>query len=164
MRQRKDQDQARFVAIATNVGPDLLRYFQRRVDQDAADLVAETMLTTWRRRRDLPMAGENARMWMFGIARNVLANYQRGERRRHSLADALRRETPQPHQEDSTDALAIRQLVDTLPMELAEVITLAHWEGFTLVEIARLQEVPAATVRGRYRRAREVLYAALERT
>ena len=90
MRQRKDADQVRFVVIATDVGPDLLRYFQRRVDQDAADLVAETMLTTWRRRRDLPIDTENTRMWMFGIARNVLANYQRGERRRHSLADTLR--------------------------------------------------------------------------
>ena len=164
MRQKKDRDQARFVTIATDVGPNLLRYFQRRVDQDAADLVAETMLTTWRRRSDLPIDAENARMWMFGIARNVLANYQRGERRRHALGDALRRETPRPHQEDSTDALALRQLVDTLPVELAEVVTLAHWEGFTFVEIAGLQGVPAATVRGRYRRAREVLYAALERT
>lgn len=164
MRHRRDRDQARFAAIATDVGPDLLRYFQRRVDQDAADLVAETMLTTWRRRSDLPLDAENTRMWMFGIARNVLANYQRGERRRHALADALRRETPRPHVEDSTDALALRQLVNTLPGELAEVVTLAHWEGFTFVEIARLQGVPAATVRGRYRRAREVLFAALERT
>lgn len=163
MRQRTAADQARFVVIATDVGPDLLHYFQRRVDQDAADLVAETMLTTWRRRSDLPVDGENARMWMFGIARNVLANYQRGERRRHSLADSLRRETPPPHHEDSSDGLALRQLVDTLQAELAEVVTLAHWEGFTFVEIARLQGVPAATVRGRYRRAREVLYAALER-
>jgi RNA polymerase sigma-70 factor (ECF subfamily) len=158
-----DADQPRFVSIATDAGPDLLRYFQRRVDQDAADLVAETMLTTWRRRRDLPSNAENARMWMFGIARNVLANYQRGERRRHALGDALRNEIAQPHHEDSTAALALRQLVDTLPAELAEVVTLAHWEGFTFVEIATLQGVPAATVRGRYRRAREVLYAALER-
>lgn len=75
----------------------------------------------------------------------------------------LRRETPRPHQADSTDALALRQLVDTLPIELAEVITLAHWEGFSFVEIAALQGVQASTVRGRYRRAREVLYAALER-
>ncbi|POH68201.1 RNA polymerase subunit sigma-24 [Cryobacterium zongtaii] len=163
MRRRKDRDQARFVAIAGNVGPDLLRYFQRRVNEDAADLVAETMLTTWRRRRDLPIDAENTRMWIFGIARNVLANFQRGERRRHALADVLRRETLRSHQADSTDALALRQLVDTLPVELAEVVTLAHWEGFSFVEIAALQGVPASTVRGRYRRAREVLYAALER-
>lgn len=157
-------DEARFITVATEVGPDLLRYFQRRVDEDAADLVAETMLTAWRRRSDLPVNPENARMWMFGIARNVLLNYQRGERRRHALGDALRREVMHGHHEDPAEAHALRKLVDDLPPKLAEVVTLAHWEGFSFVEIANLQGVPAATVRGRYRRAREALYAALERT
>jgi RNA polymerase sigma-70 factor (ECF subfamily) len=48
--------------------------------------------TVWRRRRDLP--GEpHDRLWLFGIARRVLANAERADRRRSRLT---RRLTAQP--------------------------------------------------------------------
>lgn len=158
---RHSDDEASFVALVEQLSPDLLRYFARRVGQDAADLLAETMLTAWRRRADLPTPREEVRMWLFGVARNVLANAERGSRRRLALADTLRREMAADAVEDSTEAIALRALIGELEPELAEVVMLAHWEGLSFVEIAHLQNVAPATVRGRYRRAKLALAASL---
>ncbi|PZR52144.1 hypothetical protein DNL40_13095 [Xylanimonas oleitrophica] len=61
----------------------LLAYTVRRVTDpaDAADVVVETFLVAWHRLDDLPV-GADARPWLFGVARRVLSNFHRGERRR----------------------------------------------------------------------------------
>src|SRR6476469_3060928 len=81
----------RFAARFERTHVALLGYAVRRVADpaDAADIVAETFLVAWRRLDDVP-AGAEARPWLFGVARRVLANHYRGERRRHALADRLR--------------------------------------------------------------------------
>jgi len=161
-RRGQDDHEQQFLSVAGEIGPELLRYFQRRVGADAADLVAEVMVTVWRKRAQLPTDHEQARMWCFGIARNLLRNYVRGERRRGELGSALRATLVETDVElDAEEVVAIRELIDQLEPDLAEVVTLLHWEGFNLAEIGRLQGVPAATVRGRYRRARLALLAAL---
>ncbi|WHP17872.1 RNA polymerase sigma factor [Cellulomonas sp. ES6] len=91
----------RFAALFERTHRPLLAYALRRVSDpaDAADVVAETFLVAWRRLDDVP-AGEAARPWLFGVARRVLANHYRGERRRDALADRLRDQltevVPQP--------------------------------------------------------------------
>ncbi|WP_415127831.1 sigma factor-like helix-turn-helix DNA-binding protein [Microbacterium sp.] len=45
--------------------------------------------------------------------------------------------------------------------KLAELVTLVHWDGFTIAEAGLLQGVPASTARGRYQRARARLLALL---
>lgn len=56
----------------------ILGYALRRVaaPEDAADVVAETFLIAWRRCADVPPGGE-ARLWLYGVARRVLANHVR---------------------------------------------------------------------------------------
>ena len=158
----RDGDEQRFLAVTGEVGPELLRYFQRRIGAEAPDLVAEVMVTVWRKRAVLPADHEHARMWYFGIARNPLRNFIRGERRRSELGSELRAALSGTDVElDTAEAVAIRELIGQLGPDLAEVVTLTHWEGFSLAEIGRLQGVPAATVRGRYRRARLALLASL---
>ena len=69
----------------------LLGYALRRTDNtdDAADVLAETFLAAWRRLDEVP-AGDEAKLWLYGTARRVLANHRRGERRRLALADRLK--------------------------------------------------------------------------
>jgi DNA-directed RNA polymerase specialized sigma24 family protein len=86
-----DERQHRFEELyAANCGP-ILGYVLRRTDNpdDAADVIAETFLTAWRRLDAVP-PGDEARLWLYGVARRVLANHRRGERRRTVLADRLR--------------------------------------------------------------------------
>jgi RNA polymerase sigma-70 factor (ECF subfamily) len=75
-------------------------YVLRRTENpdDAADVIAETFLIAWRRLDEIPLR-EQRRLWLYGVARRVLANHRRGQRRRSSLADRLRADlalTPRP--------------------------------------------------------------------
>lgn len=149
-------EEERYVALMAEVGPELLQYFQRRLPQQAADLLSELMVTTWRRHRRIPVEHEQARMWLFGVARNVLHNQRRSTARQVRVLGALR-DLQTPADEDSTEHAAVRDMVARLPPALAEVVTLVHWEGLSLAEVAQLLHIPASTVRGRYQRARHLL-------
>ncbi len=144
--------------------PALLNYLQRRVGiQDSPDLLAEVMVIAWRRIAVVPKDPEQARMWLFGVARNVLTDHARGERRRWRLADRIRSRTAAA---DATTTSVdtnyeVRDAVSRLPPELAELVRLVHWDGFTLADAAELTGVSASTARGRYQRARAQLRVAL---
>lgn len=143
---------------------DLLHYFERRVGrEDAADLVSETMMNAWRRSESVPADPSEARMWIFGIARNILANADRAERRKWRLANRLRMMTrPTDMMSAASDHGAeVRDAVERLPTDLGELIRLVHWDGFTLAEAATHLGIPASTARGRYQAARTQLRGAL---
>lgn len=149
-------------ALALNAA-DLLAFFERRVDvsADAADLLAETMMIAWRRSAEIPHAPEPARMWLFVTARNVLANADRSERRRWRLANRLRL-LIEPHAHAAADAGAeVRDAVARLDPQLADLIRLVHWDGFSIAEAADILGIPASTARGQHQRAKAILRDAL---
>lgn len=85
-----DDRKDRFEAVYTQTYEQILGYAMRRCDspEDAADVVAETFAIAWRRMDALP-AGAEARLWLYGVARNVLANHRRGQDRRRERHVAL---------------------------------------------------------------------------
>lgn len=139
--------------------PALLGYFVRRVEiaEDAADLVNETMIAAWKSMKRAPDDPIRARMWLFGIARNILAHHARAGRRRDALVDRLSVAIGMARSQDRESDLDVRAAVASLPSELAEIIRLVHWDGFSLEEVAILIGRPASTVRGRHAKAREML-------
>src|SRR5690554_1101728 len=82
-----------FRALYSDNFDRLLGYALRRVEvpEDAADVVSETFLVAWRRIRDLP-EGDEARLWLYGVARRILANHYRSQSRREQLGERLRAE------------------------------------------------------------------------
>lgn len=72
----------RFVEIYESAYEPILGYVLRRYPhpETAADVVAETFTIAWRRIEEVPK-GDEARLWLYGVARRVLANHRRGERR-----------------------------------------------------------------------------------
>ena len=91
--------------------PDLLRFVRRRSQADSSeDVVADAFLVVWRRLDELPRHQEDARAWIFGIARNILLNTQRGEQRRQALGVRLADAAAEPY--PSHDAELIISRVD----------------------------------------------------
>ncbi|WP_223622459.1 RNA polymerase sigma factor [Microbacterium sp. EST19A] len=140
----------------------LFAYFARRVvsTDDAADLTGEVLLTMWRKVDAMPSEPVDARMWTFGIARNVLANHRRAVSRRRKLSETLKGEAlvsgdSRPVRDDVWEAL------EALPTGDREIIQLVHWDGFSLAETAKILSKKPATVRSRYSRARAKLRADL---
>lgn len=149
--------------ILAAVAPALLGYFERRVEPraDAADLLTETLLAAWRRADDVPADDEEARRWLFGIARNVLLNAERGVRRRRRLASRLRAVLTDSAAPAADSGDEVRDALRRLPADLSEIVTLVHWEGLSIADAAAILGIPAATARGRYLRAKQKLRAAL---
>lgn len=142
--------------------PALLAYFYRRVDGgDAADLLNDTLLVVWRKARSVPDDDAEARMWMFGIARRVLATHRRSSHRRSALHERLRAELAATPPAEPEDVRALRDALAQLPEIDQEIIRLVHWDGFSQVEVAQLLGLPEGTVRSRHQRARVRLRAAL---
>ncbi len=143
--------------------PALLGYFLRRVSiaEDAADLVSETMIAAWKASRRLPKDPEQARMWLFGVARNVLRHHVRSSIRRDALVARLTRavEVAQPATRD--EDLDVREAVAELPEKLGELIRLVHWDGFSLEDAAAHLGIPASTARGRHAKAKQLLQMSL---
>lgn len=148
--------------LITREAPGLLGYFARRVAPatDAADLLGETLLVLWRRVEDMPTEAEAARMWMYGVARKVLATHRRTTTRRKALTDKLRAElqvsTRNPDANDEHVSRLKEAIAELKPLD-QEIVRLVHWEGFSLVEIATLLGKRQGTVRSRYHRARAEL-------
>jgi RNA polymerase sigma factor (sigma-70 family) len=141
----------------------ILQYCLRRVDEpeDAADVLAETFLVAWRRFDDVP-AGKDARFWLYGVARRVLANARRGEQRRDRLAERLRdhlRTAERPVAVSAGEEL--RVLLAGLDDDDRELLTLIAWEDLTPAEAGRVLGISAGTARVRLHRARRRLRRAL---
>ena len=140
-------------------------YVMRRVanPEDAAEAIADTFATLWRRVDRCP-AGAEARPWVFGVARRVLANQRRGERRRTELAERLMADVD-PAATASTLAAGfdgrIARAFATLSEADREIVSLLAWEGLTREELAIVLGVSRAVVRLRVHRARRRFTAAL---
>ena len=144
--------------------PDLLGYFARRVPSrdDAADLVGETMLTVWKRIDTMPTEPEHQRRWLFVVAAHTLSNHRRSSRRRRDLTGRLRALLAEaPTTPDAQEAVAVRDAVLRLDDAHRELVTLVHWEGFTLVDAAEILGLNPSTARSRYAAARSTLRQSL---
>ncbi|MEU6713592.1 RNA polymerase sigma factor [Nonomuraea sp. NPDC046802] len=156
--------QDRFEAIYDAYYPAIHQYAARRTGSpdDTADIVSETFLTAWRRIRDVP-EGERALLWLYGVARRVLANQRRGATRRLELADRLRDELAAERPVTPVDLDHVRAAFEALPERDREVLALACWEELTGEEIAEVVGCTAIAARTRLHRARKRLAALLER-
>ena len=137
---------------------DVARYCARRTGsvEDAEDAATEVFAIAGRRRDALPTAPDD-RLWLFGIARRVLANAARAERRRARLTERLKAEPALGHVEPAGLAQALAEL----PAADRELLLLTGWEGLTPAEIARVLKRPAALISRRLYRARKRLAAEL---
>lgn len=163
----RDTSGRKLAELHERLAPDLLRYLERRLPtvEDAADVLADTFLAAWRHVNRMPADDEHARMWMFVTARNAANNWRRGHQRRTDLTLLLRNElTRASHVTTPTtpEALDARAAVASLPTNLREIVTLVHWDGFTVPEAARIVGIRESTARGRYQRARNRLRAVLD--
>ncbi len=139
----------------------LLGYALRRTarPEDAADVVADTFLVAWRRRRDVP-PGHQARLWLYGVARRTLANQRRGEARRTNLGERLGAELAlvvPDLADDVTTHHLLHQALDQLGERDREVLELSEWEGLEPREIAVVLGTSAVAARARLSRARSRL-------
>ncbi|MBN6053151.1 sigma-70 family RNA polymerase sigma factor, partial [Nonomuraea sp. RK-328] len=129
--------------------------------EDAADVVSETFAIAWRRADALP-PGEEARLWLYGVARNVLANHRRGAARWRLVAlDTDVADLYAHSPEGSVELSAIARAFKELPETDRELLSLVAWEGLDPGQIAKVLDCSRNAVRIRLYRARKRFSKAL---
>ena len=156
----------RFEAVYRELYAPICGYALRRVHEpeDAAEVIAETFATLWRRFDRCPQ-GDELRPWLFGVARRVIANQRRGERRRSALGERLTANAvpnATAHAGEAPNELA--RAFAALSESDRELLSLVAWEGLTREELAVALGTSRAVVRLRLHRARQRLRDALPST
>ncbi|TDC67930.1 RNA polymerase sigma factor [Streptomyces hainanensis] len=133
-------------------------YCLRRTDRSAAhDAVSEVYAVAWRRRARLPDDDHQALLWLLGVARNVLANQARSQRRWFRLLRRAgeRAEVVTPAFDTGTPDLdaALAALSDAD----REVLRLAYWDDLSHDDIAAVLGIGTGAVTTRLHRARQRL-------
>jgi RNA polymerase sigma-70 factor (ECF subfamily) len=128
----------RFRVLALEATPPIGAYLRRRLYPLAAadldDLVEEVLLIAWRRFDDIPSDAQIP--WLIGVARNVLRNAVRKQRRISTLESHLRPASPDAAAEDYVIAdLSIREALSSLSDDDREILLLHFWDGRTSLEI-----------------------------
>jgi RNA polymerase sigma-70 factor (ECF subfamily) len=147
-----------FEAIFRAHYDELLRFAVRRVGPDAAaDVVADAFLVAWRRRADIP--AEAARLWLFGVAGNLIKNERRGQLRRARLLRRVAAETISADSDSAEDERSgpVAAAFETLSEADREALRLTEWEQLSAAEAAIVLGCSAAAFRVRLHRARRRL-------
>jgi RNA polymerase sigma-70 factor (ECF subfamily) len=135
-------------------------FVARRVrDADTADDIAQDVML---KLATQPPAAESLDAWLFRVARNAIVDHYRARRHESGIdpADAVAVEEP-----ESTPAAelsqCIRQIVQRLPREYAEALTVTDLEGLSQQQLADRIGLSLSAAKSRVQRAREKLGAML---
>lgn len=144
-------------------------------EQDAEDLVQETMLKAFRY-FDKYENGTNCKAWLFKIMHNTFINrYRKSQRRKEYLVDdeeerplEQRAEASEKHPfvgefEDEEDVFfkmfgdEVKRALEDVPVHFRMVVLLADLQDFQYKEIADIMDCPIGTVMSRLYRGRRIL-------
>lgn len=128
----------RFRRLFHDAHRPLLAYALRRAENaaDAEEVVADTLLVAWRRRRDLP-AGDATLPWLYAVARRVLANQRRSQARRRRLERLLQPLLRPSTEHEETEPLeTVIAATRRLSAADQEILRLAAWEDLSHAQIA----------------------------
>ncbi|MEV5893045.1 RNA polymerase sigma factor [Nonomuraea fuscirosea] len=163
-------DPEAFAELFDRYSAMLYRYVSKRLGPGPAeDLVGETFLIAFSKRRSYDLAYPDARPWLFGILTKLVARHHRSEATRYR---ALLRAPVEAEVESPADRVAagvsaqavrgeLAGALAALPAKDRDVLLLIAWGDLTYEEVARALGIPVGTVRSRLNRGRRKVRAAL---
>ncbi|HZI60332.1 MAG TPA: sigma-70 family RNA polymerase sigma factor [Pyrinomonadaceae bacterium] len=163
---------------------EIVRRWERRIfalaygmlgrEEDARDATQETFLAAFRNLRGF--RGEaKVSSWLHRIAVNQCITRQRQARVRSEAAledeqekDAISFATPVHYSplrvvEGRQETVAVRRAINSLPLELRQVVIMKEFEELTFREIADVLDLPLSTVKSRLYTAMKQLQMRLQR-
>jgi len=133
----------------------------------AEDVVQEVFVKVWNNADQFDLERGSLRSWLITAVRNRSIDTIRGrgahERQERELKPDLQATEPtsDPWREvsRSLERTAVREALNSLPLEQRQAVELAYFGGYSHREIADMTVVPLSTVKGRMRIALEKLSA-----
>jgi RNA polymerase sigma-70 factor (ECF subfamily) len=145
----------------------ICRFFANKVDRDVDDLVQRTFMACVEGRERFRQES-SFRTYLFGVARNVLRAYLRKRNRDRERIEvgvtsvAELGLDPGLLLAEREEQTLILQALRRVPLEHQIVLELYYWENLAARELAEILECPEGTIRGRIRRAKQLLMQQLE--
>ncbi len=134
-----------------------------RAPHEVADIVAEVFTVAWRRFDAIPPPPQD-RLWVFGVARRIVAGHRRGGMRQgrllRRLASQERVAPPTPRADDSPSGDLLTALAGLRSSD-REALLLVLWDGLSHAEAAEVLECSVNAVGIRVHRAKRRLRDAL---
>lgn len=150
---------ARFELLYREHFGAMYAYARRRVGvADVNDVVADVFTAAWRRIGDVPRPPDD-RLWLYGAARRVVSQHDRGRRRGNRLLGKLAGhhtravENPDPTEAGSAPEMAGLDLIAPLRPRDRELVKLMMWDGLSHAEIAELLGCSVNAVAVRWHRS-----------
>jgi RNA polymerase sigma factor (sigma-70 family) len=163
-------DEERFHDLYVRHHPAIIAYFTRRIgSQDAADAADDVFAVAWRRFPSVP-DGDDALLWLYGVARNVLSHRRRGARRHNRLLARMASVGqpdllgPEPEVLRGLEGQQVVKALASLRPNDQELLLLSYWEGLTHNQIGELLDCSKSAVDARVHRALERMRQAMRRT
>lgn len=144
------------------------RFFVNKVIGAVQDLVQETFARCVAS-RDRIRDNEQVRVYIFGIAYNVLTDHLRDRYRGGQAVDvgeeSMRALEPGPVTlvVQRREHRLLLEALRNLPVDDQVLLELHYWERLTTEELARSLDIPVGTARGRLQRARDRLAEVMHR-
>jgi len=167
---RLPRDPESFTEVHDRYFALIFRYVAARLGAQAAeDVASETFLVAFDRRSTFDPERGDLRVWLFGIATNLVARHRRQEARRYR---ALARIAPAPdaegHESRVVASVAARRLAPELALALSrlspgerDVLLLVAIGQLGYEEVASALGISSGTVGSRLSRARKKLNTTL---
>ena len=152
-----------FAEIFDRHADGVYRYAARRLGQQAAaDVMSEVFLAAFRNRRRYDTGRDDARPWLYGIAINVISQYQRTQRRYTRVLAAVpgvpATDVVADEVLDRVTAAQLRPRIMRVLAELSErdreLVLLVAWAELSYEQAAQALGIPLGTVRSRLHRIR----------
>ena len=163
------QDRQAFIGLFEHFAPRVKGYLISggATSEQVDEIVQEVMLIVWRRAGSYRPERAAVSTWVFTIARNRrIDRIRRSRRAELAPEDTLLHPTSEPAPDDATAdrqrAIRLREALQTLPDEQAEIVRRAWLEGTPQAKVAQQLSLPVGTVKSRLRLAMSRLRAVLE--
>jgi RNA polymerase sigma-70 factor (ECF subfamily) len=157
------QDKASFRLLFEHFSPRLKSFLLKTGnlnEENAEELVQETMIKVWRKSSSFSPTQSSASTWIYTIARNTRIDWFRKQSRQNP--EALNADDIYDDNEDESPHSAlvqirqsdyIRQQLRELPRQQSEVLRMMYFQGMSGQQIANALELPLGTVKSRTRLA-----------
>lgn len=153
-------DKSAFREIYQVWSPAVYRLVKRMIavkSDDYDEVFQEAMLRIWKNAPLFDPAKGRAKSWIYLVATRHCLNWLEAKstrcRDRETVLDDSAPDADEPGPEEraarNEDAQRAIELLDRLPDDLKQVVTLRHLEDLSIDEIAEITQVPAGTVKSR---------------
>jgi RNA polymerase sigma factor (sigma-70 family) len=131
--------------------------------EPAEDALQEVFVKIWKKAPSYKPEKGRVYTWIISITRNHCIDILRSKRNQNeSLTSPLMEEQYKSSYEWDPSILGLREVIEKLPKEQADLIRLVYFKGYTQQEISDEFNVPLGTVKSRIRLAMKKLRTILE--